>query len=148
MIVWPVTSSRRITANSRTVLTTIGQFQATLSGVRTMKIDQDDDLDPEAAEARAALRLEVRRPCTGPARSIGDGGAASGRLADRQVSPASPRAIASAGWAPSGSGLGSGVWSVTGRNDTGGGWDAPYAGGATGVASQVGGQSHLSAEDA
>ena len=38
MIVWPVTSSSPMTANSRTVLTAIGQSQATLSGVSTMKM--------------------------------------------------------------------------------------------------------------
>ena len=37
MIVWPVTSSSRITEKSRIVLTIGGQFQTTLSGVRTMK---------------------------------------------------------------------------------------------------------------
>src|SRR6478736_6229434 len=36
MIVWPVTRRRPMTAKSRTVLTAIGQFQATLNGVSTM----------------------------------------------------------------------------------------------------------------
>ena len=37
MMVWPVTSSSRMTENNRIVLTTGGQFQTTLSGVRKMK---------------------------------------------------------------------------------------------------------------
>jgi hypothetical protein len=37
MIVWPVTSSRRITAKSRAALTGNGQFQTTVNGVRMMK---------------------------------------------------------------------------------------------------------------
>ena len=36
MIVWPVTSSRKMTANSRMALIAGGQFQTTLSGVRKM----------------------------------------------------------------------------------------------------------------
>ena len=105
MIVWPVNSSSRITEKSRIVLTIGGQFQTTLSGVRTMKIDEDDDLEPEAAEAGASLRLEVialvldrtgRRP------------RATWR---RRVGPRVDRSSAG----------GSVGWSVTRRNDTGGG---------------------------
>ncbi len=79
MIVWPVTSSRPITANSRTALTQSGQPQTTLSGVRTMKSDQDDDLEPEAAEAGAALGFEVVALVLDGAGRRAGGAAASGR---------------------------------------------------------------------
>ena len=37
MIVWPATSSSTITANRSRTLIQVGHFQATVSGVRTMK---------------------------------------------------------------------------------------------------------------
>ena len=109
--------------------------------------DQDDDLDPEAAEPRATFGLEVGaavldragRPRTAGRRRVGSriDGCRRRRRRGRV-----------GGRAPSDGGSGSGVWSVTGRNDTGGGRDAPHARGATAGASQVGGKPHMSAEDA
>ena len=59
MIVWPVTSSRRRTAKRSAARTGDGQSHATLSGVRTMRIVQHHDLEPEAAESGTALGLEI-----------------------------------------------------------------------------------------
>ena len=60
MIVWPVTrAAARSSTNSRIALISDGQPSETLTGVRITRNASDRDLEPEAAQARPALGLEV-----------------------------------------------------------------------------------------
>ena len=111
MIVWPVTSSRKITAKSRAALTGAGQFQTTVSGVRKMKKTRTTSWNRK--HPRPGPRSGVRsspRYWTGPV----------GRGRRGGVGSAFGSGIGAAG----SDGLfgvseGSAVGSVTRRNDTG-----------------------------
>ena len=143
MIVWPVRSSSRITANSSAALIQDGQSHTTLSGVRTMKTTRTIELEPEAAEPgpRSGSRSSPlywtgpvgrgRRGGVGSAfGSTGSAGASAAFGSTGWAGPPGRRHVRVTGSpARSAAGLGSvvSVGSVTKRNDTGCGLSPPGA---------------------
>ena len=120
MIVWPVTSSSRMTANRSAVLIAGDQFQTTVSGVRMMNairtttwMRKQPRPGPRAGSRSAPLYW------TGPVWRGGRGGVGSAR-GSRGGTGAE-----AGGWSAGGAGDGSagsvsGGSVVTRRNDTGG----------------------------
>ena len=84
MIVWPVTSSSTMTANSSAALDRGRPIPGDAQRRQDDEDDQHHELDPEAAEAGAALRLEVLALVLDRPVVTRGGAAASGRPPGRR----------------------------------------------------------------